>query len=207
MNGAQNQEPLFFVIPGFAHSKDESQRIYPGGIEVSTLPNFEMNLGQGGFQNWAVQTDSWLEKNFPKQKKVLIGYSMGARLAMHLYFLNPTQWSHTFLISVNPGLKTKYEKKQRWIEDLTWAHRFDIEPLSSVYTDWCRQPVFDQTSSKPLPVFEGAQLAKQLRCFSLALQDDFEAKLLSSMDQNLNLVFVIISIFYQNFPMLFLDLN
>lgn len=94
--------------------------------------------------------DSWesnlhvLADAIPKNS-VLIGYSMGARLALGVSLLANSQSIGLVLISGNPGLESDDARKQRWQADQNWALRMESESKASFLQAWYEQAVFSQT--------------------------------------------------------------
>lgn len=105
------------------------------------------------------------------QNAVLVGYSMGGRIALR--YPNPK-----IVISGHPGLQIQEEKMKRWQDDQQWALRFEQEPLEKVLKEWYDQPLFQSLrgSSSFEEVFarrqkiDGKAAAKILRQESLAHQ-------------------------------------
>lgn len=73
--------------------------------------------------------------------KVLIGYSMGGRLALHALLEQPHPWNAAIIISANPGLEDESERSARLARDATWASRTLLDPWESFLNDWNAQPV------------------------------------------------------------------
>jgi 2-succinyl-6-hydroxy-2,4-cyclohexadiene-1-carboxylate synthase len=71
---------------------------------------------------------------------VVIGYSLGARIALGL--VATTLLPRAVLISVNPGLALEEDRAQRREADAVWAHKFRTEPLGRVLDAWEQQPLF-----------------------------------------------------------------
>ena len=73
--------------------------------------------------------------------RVLLGYSLGARLALHALTQQPDTWDAAILISAHPGLTDEKERAARLVQDQSWAARFLHEPWSDVIAAWNAQPV------------------------------------------------------------------
>jgi 2-succinyl-6-hydroxy-2,4-cyclohexadiene-1-carboxylate synthase len=76
---------------------------------------------------------------------ILVGYSLGARIAM--YGLIKQLWQGINLIGLvseggNLGIRDEKFRAQRLESDLGWARRFSLEPIEQVLNDWYRQPIF-----------------------------------------------------------------
>ena len=83
---------------------------------------------------------------------VLVGYSMGARLALGVALEFPEKLSGLLLISGSPGLESDDARQQRWVNDKTIADQ--IESLSD-RTDkihflhqWYKQSVFSSATQQ-----------------------------------------------------------
>lgn len=92
-----------------------------------------------GLWEWAQKFNDTLS---PAQKPVLMGYSLGGRLALHALLLNPAFWSGVIIISANPGLNSSLEKEQRYREDEVWTERFLHESWPSLLQAWNGREAF-----------------------------------------------------------------
>ena len=70
---------------------------------------------------------------------ILVGYSMGGRLALHHAKKTPHLVQKVIAISTNPGLKDKRERLQ-W--DEAWIELLDREGLNVFLEKWYAQPIF-----------------------------------------------------------------
>ena len=95
---------------------------------------------------------------------ILIGYSMGGRLA--LQFL---EWRRVRkAVIVSAGLNAPDEERRH--RDEEWARRFESEEWSSLMRDWNAQPVFGgHAVSRRESDYDRAELARQLRGSSPAV--------------------------------------
>jgi 2-succinyl-6-hydroxy-2,4-cyclohexadiene-1-carboxylate synthase len=73
---------------------------------------------------------------------ILIGYSMGGRIALR-------SSQPKILLSTHPGLITPEEKAERWRQDELWIKKLQQEPLDSFLKAWYAQPLFDSLRSHP----------------------------------------------------------
>lgn len=113
-----------------------------------------------------------------KRPKILIGYSLGARIALHALVDRPDLWNAAVLISAHPGLDSEYARKERLINDEKWAERFLCEHWDSLLAAWNSQPVF---STKGLPrsekEYSRETLAEALTGWSLGKQKDLRSEI------------------------------
>lgn len=78
----------------------------------------------------------------PIQKKILVGYSLGARLALGCYLQNPEEYSGLFLESLNPGIHSITERKNRAEQDEELAAGISPEGWKSFLQGWYQNPIF-----------------------------------------------------------------
>ena len=79
---------------------------------------------------------------------ILVGYSMGARMALHVALLHPHMVSQLVLISGTPGLKTQSERAARQKSDNELAERIETIGLSAFIDEWLALPMFSGLSSE-----------------------------------------------------------
>jgi 2-succinyl-6-hydroxy-2,4-cyclohexadiene-1-carboxylate synthase len=93
---------------------------------------------------WAKEFDQWVRNQTPasETKRILLGYSMGGRLALHALEQDPELWFGAVLLSTHPGLFSAKEKVNRVQSDQEWSHRFANEEPLNVLKDWNAQGVF-----------------------------------------------------------------
>lgn len=107
------------------------------------------------------------------ENKVLLGYSMGGRLALHSVAASPDFWQRLIVISSHPG---EGEDLSRRSQDLRWAARFlSAEKWTQLMIDWNQQSVFagdpEPDREKQCEVRETLALA--LDNWSVSRQRDF----------------------------------
>ncbi len=114
-------------------------------------------------------------------KTVLIGYSLGARLAMHALLLRPERFSAAVFVSGHPGLLSEDERAKRTQSDREWAERFRSEPWSELMAAWNDQAVLRSARanlvSRDEPTFTREALAVALERWSLGRQRDLRQQL------------------------------
>lgn len=95
---------------------------------------------------------------------VLIGYSMGARLALHLLMRDPERYRAGVLACGSPGLAAAGERAERRRADARLAARLHgrvgADALRGFLDDWYAQPIFAAVRSHPC---YRAMLARRLR--------------------------------------------
>lgn len=111
---------------------------------------------------------------------ILIGYSLGGRVALYHACLGQSQGLRAlFVEGAHPGLTDALERRQRLTSDTAWVQRFCTQPMAQVLADWYRQPVFaDLTPAERAALVDlradnaGPPLAQMFAATSLARQPD-----------------------------------
>ena len=105
--------------------------------------------------------------------RMLIGYSLGARLALHALTQQPGAWDAAILISAHPGLRNETERAARLAHDEAWAARFRRDPWPEVMRDWNEQPVLAGGAVPPHSAESWRrEVAQGFEVWSLGRQED-----------------------------------
>ena len=111
-----------------------------------------------GFATWAQNFNRWVQmETHGADRNVLIGYSLGGRLALHALEQKPALWYKSLLISTNPGFNDhcasfdpqSEERRQRWMSDSYWAEEFLKSSWETLINNWNAQPVFGGSEKEP----------------------------------------------------------
>lgn len=105
-------------------------------------------------------------------KNILIGYSLGARLALHSLIEN-NQWDAAVIISANPGMVDQTEKITRIQNDGKWAQKFLTDSWHSIINEWNSQGVFSNLKNSLIrdeSFYDRKKIAHLLNFFSLGKQ-------------------------------------
>ena len=92
-----------------------------------------------GFATWF---NNQIEALPPDPHRILAGYSLGGRLALHVLADRPALWHRALIISAHPGLRTGVERATRLAHDLQWRKLCLDEPWDAVCARWNAQPLF-----------------------------------------------------------------
>ena len=82
---------------------------------------------------------------------ILVGYSMGARMALHVALQHPTLVSQLVLISGTPGLQSASERDARRKSDDELADRIEQIGTTAFIDEWLALPIFaglDETTNQ-----------------------------------------------------------
>ena len=121
-------------------------------------------------------------------KPILLGYSLGGRLAMHAIAKRPELYQGAILVSANPGtLTTTEEKETRYSNDEKWATLFLKDDWNQIVRTWNEQPVLKSSPGAEMGVsatlerseneFDRILLSEALTAWSLARQTDLRPHL------------------------------
>lgn len=141
------------------------------------LPNCEKNY----FNEWATNFNQSVFSKFESEKNILIGYSLGGRLALHS-LRESNKWNGIVIISANPGLTNELDKTNRINNDKKWADRFLKEDWETVMTSWNSQGVFSgkkNTLTREEKDYSREKISEVLQGFSLGKQDNLRDLIIS----------------------------
>jgi 2-succinyl-6-hydroxy-2,4-cyclohexadiene-1-carboxylate synthase len=79
---------------------------------------------------------------------ILVGYSMGARIALHVALQHPRMVSQLVLISGTPGLTTDSEREARQKSDNELADRIEEIGTDAFIDEWLALPIFSGLSTE-----------------------------------------------------------
>lgn len=110
---------------------------------------------------------------------VLVGYSMGGRLALHALLAQPKLWKAAIIISAHPGLADDDERRQRREKDAVWSAKALKSDWPDFLDEWQNQGVLegaempDRISLKD----RRASIARSFVDWSLGEQKDLTQRL------------------------------
>ncbi len=109
---------------------------------------------------------------------VLLGYSMGGRLALHALLDQPRKWKAAVVISSHTGLSLEDRSLRRSVDD-EWGGNVENLPWLEFLNLWNKQGVLgdDVMPDRGSFAYRKAEIARSFNCWSLAEQEDLLAKL------------------------------
>ncbi|MEG3939209.1 MULTISPECIES: 2-succinyl-6-hydroxy-2,4-cyclohexadiene-1-carboxylate synthase [unclassified Microcoleus] len=118
-------------------------------------------------------------------KCLLLGYSMGGRLALYMTLHFPERFEKVVLESASPGLKSEKERSHRLQSDLQLAQKLENSNIKDFILNWYDRPLFK--SLKKFPKFDQLiesrlannplEVAKSLRNLGIGNQPSLWEKL------------------------------
>ena len=152
---------LPLLIPAMIHAlhgnfglPNDWDAALPQGVAAKTWHLWEIRRHHpathslSGFASWFNNQIAALP---PDPGRLLAGYSLGGRLALHILADRPALWPKALLLSTHPGLLPADERALRLTHDATWQHRCLHTPWSEVIAVWNEQSIFKSTSAHPFP--------------------------------------------------------
>ncbi len=104
-------------------------------------------------------------------RRVLIGYSMGARLALHA-LLDGGPWDAAVLVAPHPGLESDVERAARRQSDAAWAGRALSGDWREFLARWNAQPLLaDSGRLPPVSDLRRREIARSFIDWSLGAQE------------------------------------
>ncbi len=151
---------------------------YPESVVLERPSYWESDCE--GMDDWAEKFCSSIRMAPPVPKDVILGYSMGGRLAMQALVTDPVLWSGAILISSDPGLDNQAERNEVGRRDMEWSQRLRLLPLSDVVKQWDKLPIFGSPRNpapRDLDLLDASLVAEKMTCFSKARQADLRGDL------------------------------
>lgn len=98
-------------------------------------------------------------------KGILVGYSMGARMALHTALQHPEKVTHLVLVSGTAGIADDSERQQRVQSDRALAERIESIGVAAFIDEWLALPMFRGLTN------ENSQREERLRNTAVGLAD------------------------------------
>lgn len=167
--------PALIFLHGFCGAKEDWEE----WIDALSSDFFCLALDLTCLTHQFCQEFFTLFSSLGLKEVILIGYSMGGRVALQFAEKHPDMCQAVIAISAHTGLTTEKERQKRWESDLKWIELLESQPIVSFINKWYAQPLFSSLK-KNEPLFERVckrrlksdpyALARSLRTFSLSHQ-------------------------------------
>ncbi|MEN2666486.1 2-succinyl-6-hydroxy-2,4-cyclohexadiene-1-carboxylate synthase [Listeria aquatica] len=150
--------PVFLMLHGFTgtHQTFDEMLEYLsfGTVILPDLPGHGKSVSKDLADYSLKETEKALlaifEAECPDEKPVVLGYSMGGRLALALVADYPDAFSGLVLISSSPGLSSEKERRLRREKDADWVDLLRASGINCFVQNWERLALFE--SQRELPV-------------------------------------------------------
>jgi 2-succinyl-6-hydroxy-2,4-cyclohexadiene-1-carboxylate synthase len=105
-------------------------------------------------------------------KPVLVGYSMGGRIALHALLDEDPPWRAAVIVGAHPGLESEDERISRRASDAEWGSRALSGDWLEFLEAWNAQPVLRDSGEKAgPPLFRRREIARSFIDWSLGAQE------------------------------------
>lgn len=151
--------PVYFYLHGFAGSGDDCHFLRSADctfdrnwVSVDWIGHGRSSspdVGEVYGINWQLEGLQRLARLFPNRRRILVGYSMGARLAIHAGLRCPGLFDELILISATAGIEDNKARNERRLRDQAWAEMIRREGLTSFAQKWEKLPVIASQESMP----------------------------------------------------------
>ena len=142
-----------------------------GPVQVEAVNLYENEYES--FAHWREQFYKKVEQQTKGEPSLLLGYSMGGRLAMDALVNNPAMWSGGIVVGAAPGLISDDTRTNQLQKDLEWARRFQTEDIQELLNEWDSLPVFcgrPNCASREIPELDSEKISHFFDVFSKARQ-------------------------------------
>jgi 2-succinyl-6-hydroxy-2,4-cyclohexadiene-1-carboxylate synthase len=146
------------LTPPSQPGESPTQRSRPGGLTPS--PRERQRVGGGS--GWGEASDQPPTKYWTEVDRLadivsaraasethLVGYSMGARVALGLALRNPERFTRLTLIGVNPGLEDQRARAERRAWESRWIQLLTREGIDAFADAWEALPLWQSQRALP----------------------------------------------------------
>ncbi len=150
----------FAFLHGFTGHAEDWQAV-AAQLPAGTSGAAEPLLGHGGggqatADSFGAEVDRLADRirRASAEPVHLVGYSMGARLALGLLVGHPELFNRATLVGGQPGLRTEPERNARRREDARWIELLGQGGVQRFADAWEAQPLFASQKRLPAEVLE-----------------------------------------------------
>jgi 2-succinyl-6-hydroxy-2,4-cyclohexadiene-1-carboxylate synthase len=157
------------------------RNLTPRRLRIDLPGHGDSPVASGDLWNAARQViDTTIGHRFTRS--VLVGYSMGGRIALHAALIRPDLWSGVILIGATPGLADLATRRMRRQSDERLSHRIGHIGVDAFLAEWLAQPMFARLPPRPDDLTERRRntpegLASSLVHCGTGTQDDLRWRL------------------------------
>lgn len=173
-----------YLLHGFlgrAEDWSSLRQAWPAAWEPVAIDLWrELGNPEDSLEGWAKRFCARVKR---EGRGILLGYSMGGRLAMHALAEDPALFDGAVIVSAHPGVPSGPAgddlREARRESDRAWAGRFESDSWDELMRDWNAQGVLAHSSSFPRKEtdFDRKKLATALVAWSTGTQKDLRPML------------------------------
>ena len=133
------------------------------------------------FDDWTEDFCGRVDAQANGEKSILLGYSLGGRLALHACLSRPDLWKSTIVVGADPGFESEEDQKLQLDRDRKWAERLKREPLEKLVNEWDAQSVFcgiGNQAPRNLGEMDPQKISQHFQVFSKGLQQNLVPQLI-----------------------------
>lgn len=160
---------------------DDVRAAWPGDVPPLRCPNLFTAMGpEETLAEFGARFAADVAAEDPAP--VLLGYSLGGRLALHALLARPAMWRGAVMVSTHLGLPEPGARHERRASDAAWAERFRAQSWASLLEEWNAREVFrgrTQALPRPEAAYDRNALAHALEAWSLGSQTHLLPRLAS----------------------------
>jgi len=135
---------------------DVSAALVAAGHQAIAIDLEQLALagGDASLEDAGKQVNALVDSEASVEEQVLVGYSLGGRIALHALLADSGGfWDRAVIVSAHPGLENRQDRKTRFEADSIWQDRLsDAEVLpAEFWQQWQAQPVFSSDELIEVP--------------------------------------------------------
>jgi 2-succinyl-6-hydroxy-2,4-cyclohexadiene-1-carboxylate synthase len=174
------------ALHGFTGAPESFDACAPGAL-APALVGHAGRAPDGGASPFAAEVERIAGAIAGAVPVHLVGYSMGARVALGVALAHPQRVRRLTLIGVNPGLETGEDRRARGELEASWIRVLERDGIEAFVDLWERLPLWRSQEALPAAVrraqrarrlaHDPAGLAGALRTLGLAVMPNFWPRL------------------------------
>jgi 2-succinyl-6-hydroxy-2,4-cyclohexadiene-1-carboxylate synthase len=128
-----------------------------------------------GFTEWTDAFCKEVANSMHEEGQILMGYSLGGRLALHAYLKEPELWKGVVIIAADAGTSDQDAKRKHLQADQRWGEKFKAGDLEQVIKEWDALPIFGglpNSAPRNLQKLDSVKVAACFDHFSKGKQED-----------------------------------
>ncbi|MEO8217258.1 MAG: alpha/beta fold hydrolase [Acidobacteriota bacterium] len=173
---------MIWCLHGFLGQGSDWDQVRPSlreaGLESCAPSLFSGREEILPIERWAEQFTALVRRQ--DSEPVLLGYSMGGRLALHALLGAPSMFRAAVIVSAGLGTEGEQKREDRRERDEQWARDFENDPWEELLERWNDLDVFGGSPvafDRREEEFDRGSLAGAMRLWSPARQEFLLAKL------------------------------